>query len=204
MPLDLKRLILLTSITALAADKDHARFEPRPVLDYPNHQTSGPVTAAASAFETDDQARPAFGKVNPYKNGALPVLLVIRNDGKDPIRAERIQVDYIGPDRAKVENTPAGDLKYSGGVRQPRVGGPSPLPGGLPRIGGPKKSPLAEWEIEGRAWAAKMILPGETVSGFFYFQTGHRSGSKVYVSGLKNAVTGEDILYLELGLENVR
>ena len=204
MPFDLKRLILLTSIAAFAADKDHSGFEPRPVMDYPNHQTSGPVTVAASAFETDDQARPAFGKVNPYKLGFLPVLVVIRNDSKDAIRADRIRAEYIGPDRSRIEDTPASDLKYNGGVREPRVGAPNPLPGGLPRIRGPKKSPLAEWEIEGRAFSAKMIPPGETASGFFYFQTGHRSGSKVYLSGLKNAVTGEDILYFELPLENVR
>ncbi len=49
-----------------------------------------------------------------------------------------------------------------------------------------------------------MIPPGESASGFFYFQTGHRSGSKLYVSGLRDAISGQEILYFELPLENVR
>ena len=65
MPLEFKRLVLLTSIAALAGEPEHARFVPGPAVGYVNHQTAAGVTVAASAFETDDQARAAFGKVNP-------------------------------------------------------------------------------------------------------------------------------------------
>jgi|SRR5450432_1803487 hypothetical protein len=203
MPFEFKRLILLTSIAAFAADTDHARFDPGPAAKYANRQTSSGVTVAASAFETDDQARAAFGKVNPYKYGVLPVLLIVENKSKDAIRADRIKVQYVSPDRNEIGNTPPRDLRYLQGVKVPSPVS-NPLPMGIPGLGRKKDPPLAEWEIEGRAFEAKMIPPGESANGFFYFQTGHRSGSKLVVSGLRDANSGQELLYYELQLENVR
>jgi hypothetical protein len=203
MPFEFKRLILLTSIAAFAGGAEHARFDPGPAVRYPNRQTSAGVTVAASVFETDDQARPAFGKVNPYKYGVLPVLVIIENKTKDALQADRIKVQYVAPDRSEIVSTPPGELRYLHGVKPPKPVA-SPLPMGIPGLGRKKDSPLAEWEIEGRAFEAKMIPPGESASGFFYFQTGHRSGSKLYVSGLRDANSGHELLYYELPLENVK
>jgi hypothetical protein len=49
-----------------------------------------------------------------------------------------------------------------------------------------------------------MIPPGETASGFFYFQTGHRTGSTLFVSGLKEAASNQELIYFELPLAAVR
>jgi hypothetical protein len=203
MLFDFKRLILLTSIAmAFAGDKDHPRFDPGPATGFPNHQTASGVTVAAVPYETDAQAQPAFGKVNPYKYGVLPVLVVIQNDSKAAIRADRMKIAYIGPDHGKIEPTPAPELRYLHGAKEPKMV-PGPLPGGLPHVGKPKQ-PLAEWEIEGRAFAAKMIPPGQTATGFVYFQTGHRTGSTLYLAGLVDAATGQELLYFELPLASVR
>ena len=200
---ELNRLILVTSIAAFAADTEHSRFDPGPAGRYSNHQTSSGVTVAASAFETDDQTRPVFGKVNPYKYGVLPVLVILENKSDHAIRADGIQVRYLGPDRSEIVNTPAPELRFLQGAKPPKPVA-SPLPSGIPGIGRKVKQPLAEWEIEGRAFAARMIPPGESASGFFYFQTGHRSGSKLYVAGLRDARSGQELFYFELPLENVR
>jgi hypothetical protein len=203
MLFDLKRLILLTSIAvALGADKEHAKFEPLPAAQYADHQKQGGVTVAALPYETDDQTQAAFGKVNPYKYGVLPVLVVIQNEGKTAIRVEGIKAVYVWPDHTNVEAIPAKDVKYLTGVRQPQVVTP-PLPMGIPRLG-KQKQPLAEWEIEGRAFAAKMIPPGESASGFFYFRTGHKSGSTLVVSGLNEAGSGQELMFFELSLAGVR
>jgi hypothetical protein len=78
-----------------------------------------------------------------------------------------------------------------------------PRPLGLPPSS-KIKQPLGEWEIEGRAFAAEMIPPGESASGFFYFQTGHRSGSTLFVSGLRDAASNQELIYFELPLAAVR
>ena len=51
--------------------------------------------------------------------GVLPVLIVIQNDGADAIRVERMKLIYTLPDGSHVEATPAQDVKFLNGVRQP-------------------------------------------------------------------------------------
>jgi hypothetical protein len=203
MLFDFKRWILLTSIAvALAADKEHTKFVPLPAAQYPNHQTENGVTVAALPYETKDQAEPAFGKVNPYEYGVLPILVVIKNEGKTALRTNRIRVEYMWPDRTKIDATPARDVKYIG-AKKPNGSVPMPRPLGLPPSS-KIKQPLGEWEIEGRAFAAEMIPPGESASGFFYFQTGHRTGSSLFVSGLRDAASNQELIYFELPLAAVR
>ena len=56
------------------------------------------------------------------------------------------------------------------------------------------------WEIEGRAMSAKILPPGESASGFFYFQTIMQPGSMIYLNGLYEAASGKEIFYFELPL----
>ena len=68
-------------------------------------------------------------------------------------------------------------------------------------IWGSKKNPLDEWEIEGRAFSAKVIPPGQSASGLLYFRTPETSAAaSVYISGLANAVTGKQLYYFEIPL----
>jgi hypothetical protein len=178
------------------ADKDKSAFEVKAALSYPHHQTSETITIAAEPFETDEQTHEAFGKVNPWRYGVLPVLIVMQNDGPNAIRVDRMKLIYTLPDQSRVEATPAQDLKYLRGASEPH-GIPGPT-GGI-KITRPPKNPLAEWEIEGRAFAAKMIPPGQSASGFVYFQIAHTSAAaSVYISGLENAVTGKELYYFEI------
>jgi len=190
-------LLLAVSIAvAPAADNEKSKFEVKPASSYPHRQTSEKITIAAEPRETDEQTREPFGKVNPYRYGVLPVLLVIQNDGPNAIRVDRIKATYILPDNTRIEATPAQDLRFIRGVTQPR-GLPGPT-GGI-RITRPPKNPLAEWEIEGRAFAAKVIPAGQSASGFVYFQVPQSSAAaRVYVSGLEDPVTGKELYYFEI------
>jgi len=60
------------------------------------------------------------------------------------------------------------------------------------------KSPLDTWQIEGRAFAAQVLPPGQSASGFFYFQTGYQRGASLYLSGLREADSGRELLYFEV------
>jgi hypothetical protein len=188
--------VLLASIAAApGADNDKQKLDVRPAAQYSRHQSSEKITIAAEPYETDEQTKPAFGKVNPWRLGVLPVLIVVQNDGPDSINLEKIQFAYELPDRTRVENTPAQDVKYVNGAQQPKA---RPNPIGRNSISHPK-SPLAEWEIEGRAFAAKMLPSGQSASGFVYFQTPRTSAAAhVLVSGLMNAVSGKELYYFEI------
>ena len=182
------------------ADKDHPKFEMAPAISYSSHQTSEEVTIGASVYDTPDKARTAFGKLNPYQYGIVPVLVVIQNDSGQTIRVDRIRVDYVAPDGSHVDATPAPDIRYLNGTRQPKVV-TGPLPTGGPHLSR-HKNPLDAWEIEGRAFSGKMIPAGESVGGFFYFQTGHRPGARVYVTGLEEASSRRELLYFEFPLKD--
>ena len=198
MPFLLNRpaLFLCLAAVALAADKD-VKFTARPAASYAAHQSNAQVTVGVEPFVGDEQARTAFGKNNPYKYGVLPVLVVIQNDSGKAIRADRLKVEYVG-DRSRVEATPAAEVKFLNAPRRPQVmSGPT----GAPKVLKRKKNPLDAWEIEGRAFAAKMIPPGNSASGFFYFQAIHQKGSRVYLSGLSEADTGKELFYFEIPIE---
>lgn len=188
--------VLLASIAAASgADNDKAKFGVRPAAEYPHRQTSEKVTIAAQPYETDEEAKQAFGKINPWRFGVLPVLIVVQNDGPDSINLEKILLSYELPDRTRVENTPAPDVKYVDGAQKPKI---RPNPIGRNSVSHPK-TPLGEWEIEGRAFAAKMLPPGQSASGFVYFQTPHTSAAaQVVVSGMVNARTGKELYYFEI------
>jgi hypothetical protein len=176
---------------------ERTTFQAKPAGGYAHKQTSEKVTIAAEQFITDDQAKDAFGKVNPWRLGVLPVLVVIQNDSAAALRIDRIRFIYVLPDRTRVEATPAGDLRFLRNIKTPTTG-PK-----MPKLPGAKsaKNPLAEWEIEGRSFSAKMIPPGQSASGFVYFQVPATSAaSSLYVSGLMNAVSGNELYYFEVPL----
>jgi hypothetical protein len=187
---------VLLSITAAAAD-DKTPFKPGPVESYPNHETIDKITIAAVPFVTEEQARSAFGKLNPTKYGVVPVLVVLKNDTGKALRLD-LQTEYVDVGNRHVEATPVSDLIYLGlDVKRPRMPGTTPIP--LPHHD--KKGPLNTPEITTRAFAAKMLLDGESASGFFYFQTEHIPGSKFYLTGIKEAATGKDFFFFEVPFE---
>jgi hypothetical protein len=203
MPFIFKRLALFTSIVALlapynapAANKDEPKFAPAPAASYPSHQTSEKITIGVQAYFNDEDAKPVFGKHNPYTYGVLPVLVVIQNDGAKSIRLD-LEAVWVGPNRDRIEATPAKDVRYLKAPSRPNLA-PTPIPG-APRITG-HKNPLDNWAIEGRAFSAKMLPPGQSAAGFYYFQTGYQRGASIYLSGLREAESGRELLYFEIPL----
>ncbi len=192
---------LVASIAAVhAVDKDKGQFKPGPASSYDSKQTNNGVTIAAVAYDSPELARQAFGKMNPYQYGVLPVLLVIQNDSGKTIQLQRMSVEYIDADRTRVESTPARDVPYLAvAPKKPKVID-TPIPG-VSVSSRAKKGPLSGWEIEGRSFAPRMLPPGESANGFFYFQTGHRKGGKLYVTGLQEAPSGNELLYFEIPLD---
>jgi len=189
-------LMVFTASALLLADKkSDGKFSPGPVSSYSAKQTNDNVTVAVSAYDTEELAHTAFGKLDPNQYGVLPVLVIIQNDTGQALKLDHLEVEYTSVDRQHVEATPPSEVETLGGGRRPSL--PSGTP--LPRI--KHKSPLNTWEIEGRGFAAQMLPPHESANGFFYFQTEHRPGAKFYLTGIKIASTGKDILYFEIPLD---
>ena len=174
-------------------------FRADPASSYSHHQTIDKVTIAVDPYVTGDKVHVAFGKLDPYEYGILPVLVVIQNDGDKAVRLDRVKAVYNGPHGDQVDATPANEVRYLQGPRQPGV--PSGPAGRLPIGKGKGKNPLNAWEIEGRGFAAQMLPAGQAASGFFYFQTGLQRGATLYLSGLADAKSGQELFYFEIPLE---
>src|SRR5580692_5934678 len=122
-------LILFMAVATLAADnKDAAKFSPGPASSYPAKQTNDHVTVAAAAYNTEELAHTAFGKLNPNQYGVLPVLVIIQNDTDQALKLEHLTVEYTGVDGRRVEATPADEVQTLGGTERPNVPVASPIP----------------------------------------------------------------------------
>src|SRR4051812_40020560 len=147
MPFVFKRLALVLSIATLwAADKE-TPFKAPPAASCAAHQTSGQITIGAEAFTAASKVASAFGKLDPNNFGVLPVLVVIQNDTGKSIQLDRLKVEYVGPDRQRVEATPAREVRFLKAPERPNLPNASQIK--LPKF---KKNPLDAWEIEGRAF----------------------------------------------------
>src|ERR1051326_3178514 len=173
MPFVFKRLGLILSIAALAVaqsgkpSKDAAAFKAPAAGEMETHQTNEKITIGVESYSAGDKVKVAFGKLDPYQYGVLPVLVVIQNDSDTTIRLDRLKVESSGPRHDRVEATPARDVRYLKGVDRPNV-----IPGPTGKVKVLKqKNPLNALEVEGRAFSAAMLPPLQSASGFFYFQT---------------------------------
>jgi hypothetical protein len=191
MPFIFKRLALFMSIAAVfATDKE---FKAPPASSFAHKQSNEQVTIGAEAYVNGEKVRLAFGKVVPYDYGVLPVLVAIQNDSGKTLKLNRVKVEYVGPHGDRVVATPAREVRFAIPPKRPGLRGPLPLPA--------KKNPLNEWEIEGRAFAAEMLPAGQPAYGFFYFQTDLERGATIYFTGITEAVSGRDLFYFEIPLE---
>jgi hypothetical protein len=173
---------------AFAADKE-VPFRAGAASSY-SHQTSEQITIGVDAYASGDKIKTAFGKLDPNQYGVLPVLVVIQNDSGKTLRVNGLKVEYVGPGNSRVEATPAREVRYLNGVNVP-TGSKSPI-----KLG--RKNPLEAWEIEGRAFSAESLPSGNAASGFFYFQTPYHPGATIYVSGIREAASGKELLYFEV------
>jgi hypothetical protein len=190
----------LSIAVAAAADKQKARFAPQPASSYPGYQTLSGITVAAVPYTTEEQAKIAFDKKNPYKYGILPILVVIKNDTGKAIRLN-LQTELVDIQNHRLEPMRPADVVLFDGDRNKNWNA-IPQAGPLPLPSRKKGGPLDTWEIEGRAFTAKLIPDGETVFGFVYFNSAQRPESYLYVNGLTDAASGKDYFSFEVPFED--
>lgn len=197
-------ILLVAATLATLAGQERGRFEPRPASSYPNHQTSEGVTIAVELFQVRDKMKQAFPKTDLARLGVLPVLVVIANDNDHALQLDRMQVQLLTLDRQPVDPTPAEDVVRSGRIQRPELTPrPSPIP--LPRGSRSSKRQSVHDEVGDREFVAPVVAARATAHGFFYFRLGkgpdRLTGAKLYLSGIRSAKTGKELLYFEIGLD---
>ena len=183
-------ILSITFVLAAAAMAEKTPFRAASAETYP-HQSSDQVTVGAKSFDTPQLTQEAFGKADLLKYGVLPVLVVIKNDRNRTLSLQNLEVNLVGADGSHVTQVAPEDIPYLSS--KPKR---SEVP--LPRLPLPKKkNPLSGPEIIERAFAARMLPPGDSASGFFYFEAKPQPGDKLYLNGLRDTPSGKEILYFE-------
>ena len=170
-------------------------FQAGPAKDYA-HQSSGEVTVGAKSYDNEQLTTEAFRKkTDLLRYGVLPVLVVIENKREKALDLRDIEVSLVAADGRHAEPVSPENVPFlASHVKPPSVKPYPPIP--LPK----KKNPLNTPEIVMRAFAAKVVPPGDSASGFFYFEARPEAGDKLYLNGVRDARTQEDIIYFEFPL----
>jgi hypothetical protein len=181
-------LVLAGTAALLAADAWHVGK----AADYPN-QTASKITVGAKPFSSETDTEPVFGKKADFnKYGILPVLVVIENRRSKTLDLRDLEVTLVGRKGQHVDPVRPDEVAY--------VALPAQRPSMNPKLPFPtpkKKNPLNVPELTGRAFVSKLIPPGDSASGFFYFEAQAEPGMKLYLNRLKEQPSGEEILYFE-------
>jgi hypothetical protein len=176
--------------------RDDKRFKTGAAVDYP-HQKSENVTVGAKPYNSDELVTSAFGKkIDFARYGVIPVLVVIENQRDKPLDLRDMQASLVAGDGRHSKAVAPEDLPFlvTTGKHPSTTMPRSPVP--LPK----KKNPLSDTEIIVRAFSAKMLPPGDAVSGFFYFEAQAEQGDKLYLNGLRDGRSGQELLYFEFPL----
>jgi len=199
----LNRLVILSIASAAVLclalrSEDNKHFQAAPPTEY-SHQESEKVIVGAKSFDDAELVESAFGKKIDFpKYGVVPILVVIENKRERALDLSSLEASLVAADGRHANAVQAEDLPFLGttGKHPSQVGVHSPIP--LPK----KKNPLNAPEIGTRAFAAKMLPPGESANGFFYFEARPEAGDKLYLNGMRDARSGQELLYFEFPLQN--
>jgi len=137
------------------------------------------------------------------EEGILPVLLVITNDGDQPIRVKNLVAQLVTGRRSKLEALDVSDVfrrvAHIQGNSTPHTVGPITLPGGNKN----KKAQQQYDEITRAHFAAEAVEPHTTRSGFLFFDVRGvqqpLAGSHLYLTGV-NDNAGNELMYFEVPL----
>jgi hypothetical protein len=185
--------IALLSITSGFIAGAEKRFEAGAPEQY-DHQENEQVVVGAKAFESSEETRRVFGKkMDLNRFGVLPVLLVIKNNRPKALDLNGIEVKLVPKEgQSVIPLEPANVLTIARPVKPPKVNA-----GPIPHI---HKESMDELPIVEKAFMAKIVPPGQQVSGFFYFQANSEPGLKFLVQGVFERASGKQIVYFEIPL----
>jgi len=196
-------LVVALSFVALWAAKEFVPPHAENANTYPSKDahSSEKVTAALDVYNTAPKDQ-IF--ITPYaQEGILPVLLIVTNDGNQPIAVNNMHAELVTAARAKLDALDIDDVfrrvaHIQGDSTGPTRVGPIPLSGNKN-----KKAQKQYEEIMAAHFAAEAVEPHTTRSGFLFFDIAGVqqpvAGAHLYLTGVRDA-GGNELLYFEIPL----
>ncbi len=139
------------------------------------------------------------------EEGILPVLLVITNDGDQPITVNKMQAELVTARHNKLEALDVDDVFRRVAHIQGNSTNPSPHAGPIPLPGGTKNKKAQQQydELMRAKFTAAAVEPHSTQSGFLFFDVRGVSqpvdGAHIYLTGIRDS-NGNELMYFEIPL----
>ena len=193
--------LTLSSITLWGA-KDFVPPHPENANTYPSkdvHSTEK-VTVAIDLYNSPPKDQIFSTKYSEY--GILPVLLIITNDGDQPINVSNMRAELVTGGKSKLEALETDDVFRRVAHIDASSTNPSPRVGPIPLGGNKNKKAQKQYdEITAAHFTAEVVEPHTTKSGFLFFDTEDVkqpvAGAHIYLTGLRDA-GGNELLYFEI------
>lgn len=184
------------------ASKDYKPPAIKAAQAYPAHEehANEHLTIAVEPYDTAEKQK--IFPVNFAAHGLLPVLLVISNDGDQPVSLTDMKIQFITGERDKL--TPASSDDIYRRLANPRATDRPTIPLPIPRrkVKG-TVSPKTMDDIQSSQFAAKAVEPHSTRSGFLFFDVQglpSLAGTHILFTSLHNG-QGRDLMFFEIPLD---
>jgi hypothetical protein len=200
-------LAVVTLYVPRLAAKDNKGFVMPRAADaktYPARDASekDKLTIAADPYDLPEKAQGVF-RIKYKEEDLLPVLLVITNDGGQPVALTAMQVELVTRKRQRLQPATEDDV-YRRIARQPMQSQPSSNPLPFPRKVKRSLKKEEAQEIQDSRFAAKAVEAHATQAGFLFFDVegidNPLAGAHLYVSGLRNS-QGQELIFFDIPLE---
>lgn len=193
-------VLLFSSIVCLAG-KHFVMPATQPAKTYPAHDQHPTelVTVALDPFDMADKA--SIFSVHYGEMGLMPMLLVITNDGDQPVSLSGMKAEFVTFNQTKIPVATEEDIyrrisRPAGKISQ------NPLP--WPKKANGSMSKDAMDEVQNAQFAAKAVEPHGTQSGFVFFDVSGIStplaGAHFYLTGVRDA-KGNELMFFDVALE---
>lgn len=196
-------ILLFTAGGLFLFAKDFVKPRANAAVTYPAHDEhkDEAVTVAVDPYDMPDKSK--IFNTNLAADDLLPILLVITNDGSQPISLTDIKAELVTVNRTKIQASDEDDLfrRLSHPSASAGPSYPLPLPRGKVK---PAVNQKTRNEIQAAEFNARAVEPHSTQSGFLFFDVGGISnplaGAHFYLSGVRND-KGDELMYFEIAME---
>lgn len=193
-------LMLAAPLLCLAA-KEFSMPKTQPAFSYAAHDHHAKENVTVGLDPYDDPAKAKIFTINYRDNDLLPILVVITNDGDEPIQLSDMTAELVTADRAKLSPATEDDILRR--ITHPRATGARvPIPFPTKKVKG-GMNPKELEEIQSAQFKAKAVEPRSSQVGFLFFDVSGLkdplAGAHFYLTGVRDS-SGHDLMYFEIEL----
>jgi hypothetical protein len=198
-------VLALIAVVSLAwAKKEFMMPRAESAKNFParDEHPSEKVTVAADPYDSGAKLDVFIGKYTEH--GLMPVMLVITNDGDEPISLTSMKIEMLTRFKSKVPPATVDDIerRMTGNFKRPDATRPYPLP--FPRKAKSALSADIRDEIDRAMFSAHAVDAHATQHAFVFFDFSDLqdplAGARLFVSGVRTG-EGQELWFFEIPME---